>query len=105
VTFIVRAAGTVPSLIPAVRHEIQLAEPSLPVLNVDTVEGQLDGLLFRERLTATFSLFFGALALVLATVGLVGVVSYTAARRTHEIGIRVAFRRTTRGRARDDRRG
>jgi predicted permease len=91
VTFIIRAAGNVPSLIPAIRREIQLAEPSLPVLNVDTVEGQLDGLLFRERLTATFSLFFGVLALVLATVGLSGVVSYTAARRTHEIGIRVAL--------------
>jgi predicted permease len=91
VTFIVRAGVDPRPLIPTIRRELREAEPALPVLNVDTVEEQLDGLLFRERLTADLSLVFGMLALVLASVGLFGVVSYGAARRTHEIGIRVAL--------------
>ena len=55
------------------------------------MEQQLDESLVQERLIATLSGFFGALALLLASIGLYGVISYTTARRTNEIGIRLAL--------------
>ena len=79
VTFVLRTTGNTPSLMTAIRREIRETDATLPVLDVDTVDEQLDGLLFQERLIADFSAFFGALALLLASVGLFGVVSYTAA--------------------------
>jgi putative ABC transport system permease protein len=55
------------------------------------LDTQIRDSLLRERLMATLSGFFGFLAVVLATIGLYGVISYTVARRTNEIGIRVAL--------------
>jgi putative ABC transport system permease protein len=61
------------------------------ILDFRTLQTQIRDSLLRERLMATLSGFFGFLAVVLATIGLYGVISYTVARRTNEIGIRVAL--------------
>jgi predicted permease len=97
VTFVVRASGDPQTLATEIRREIRAAEPTLPVLGINTLEEQLDDLLFQERLTADFSAFFGVLALLLASIGLFGIVSYVAAQRTREIGIRIALGASRRG--------
>jgi predicted permease len=74
-----------------VREEIRKLDPDLPVYNLRTLETQVDRSLAAERAVATLSTVFGLLATVLAVVGLYGVMAYTVARRTREIGIRMAL--------------
>jgi ABC-type antimicrobial peptide transport system permease subunit len=61
------------------------------IVQFTTLESQVRDSLLRERLMATLSGFFGALAALIATVGLYGVMSYTVLRRQHEIGIRMVL--------------
>jgi ABC-type antimicrobial peptide transport system permease subunit len=63
----------------------------LPVLKIDTVEEQLNDVLVQERLVAMLGCFFGSAAVVLVCLGLYGVISFMTARRTSEIGIRLAL--------------
>ncbi len=84
------AAGAPTALIPGVKSAI--AEVNRDVsLQFTTLATQVDESLTRERLLASLSGFFGALALLLATIGLYGVMSYNLARRRNEIGIRMAL--------------
>ena len=87
----VRTAGNPMSFAVFVRKELRDIDPSLPVLKIDTVEEQVRDVLAQERLLAGLSAFFGGLAAALACLGLYGVMSYTVARRTNEIGIRTAL--------------
>jgi predicted permease len=93
----VRTAGSPKSVAASVRQELRDIDPSLPVLRIDTVDEQLNDSLVEERLVASLASFFGGLAVLLACLGLYGVVSYAVVRRTSEIGIRLALG-ATRGR-------
>ena len=84
-------AGALPSLLEEVRRAVASVDPNLPAFRVNTLIAQTEKSLMRERLLATISSFFGALALLLAGVGLYGLVAYTVALRTAEIGIRLAL--------------
>ncbi len=89
-TFELRANGSAAALIPAVKSALEQVNPDIS-LEFKTLSEQVDSSLTRERLLATLSGFFGGLALVLATIGLYGVMSYNVARRRSEIGIRMAL--------------
>jgi predicted permease len=93
----VRTSGNPRALARMVREELRKVAPNLPVLRVNSIEDQLDDVLVQERLIATLSGFFGVLAALLASLGLYGVMSYTAARRTREIGVRLALGATRTG--------
>ncbi len=87
----VRLAGNLPGLAGRIRDELRSIDRSLPILKIDAIEEQLNDSLVEERLVAVLSGFFALLAVLLACLGLYGVMSYMATRRTNEIGIRLAL--------------
>jgi putative ABC transport system permease protein len=78
------------AVLPSIKDAILQPGPEISI-DFHTMETQIRDSLLRERLMATLSGFFGFLAVLLATIGLYGVISYTVARRTNEIGIRIAL--------------
>jgi predicted permease len=91
VIFEVRTRGNPADVVGSLRKEIAAVDPNLLVLSVHTLESLIDRFLLRERLVSYLASFFGVLAVVLASVGLYGVMSYSVTRRTTEIGIRTAL--------------
>jgi predicted permease len=89
-TFELRTAGPPANLAPAARAVMEKVNPAI-VLEFRTLAVQVAESLARERLLATLSAFFGGLALLLAAIGLYGVISHNMARRRGEIGIRMAL--------------
>jgi predicted permease len=88
--FVIHSSISTASAVPAIKEAIMRFAPEA-ILDFSMLQTQIRDSLLRERLMATLSGFFGFLAVVLATIGLYGVISYTVARRTSEIGIRVAL--------------
>ena len=78
-------------LMPAVRDVIARLDPQQPVTDVATMEDLMSASVAKSRFNATLLTVFAVVALIMASVGIYGVMSYTVAQRTHEIGIRVAL--------------
>jgi ABC-type antimicrobial peptide transport system permease subunit len=86
-----RTAGDPIGLSDAVRNEIKNYNSAIPVDMVRTLDRLIDSTISNEIIIAKLSSFFGILALVLASIGLYGVMSYTIAGRTRELGVRIAL--------------
>jgi len=86
----IRTAGNPLAVAPSARRVLESMGHHYP-LSIQTLEERADLFLLQERLIAILSVFFGGLALLLASVGLYGLMSYTMTRRTSEIGIRMAL--------------
>ncbi len=89
--FALRTAGDPGALVQSLETALREIDPSLPLSNVRTQEEQVGRMLAPERLFARLSGFFGGLALLLASIGLYGLLSYSVLRRTGEIGLRMAL--------------
>jgi putative ABC transport system permease protein len=89
--FAVRAAGDSQTLAAAIRERLRVIDPEVPMFNIATMEQLLAQSLQARRLSVLLLTGFAGIALLLAAIGLYGVVSFAVGLRTHEIGIRVAL--------------
>jgi ABC-type antimicrobial peptide transport system permease subunit len=90
-TFEVRLKVSPNGALPAIRDAVASIDKDLPLIDVRTQTAQIEELLSHERLFAALTGAFGVLALVLACIGIYGIMAYSVALRTNEIGIRIAL--------------
>lgn len=91
VTYYVRTFRPPETMLPTLRRIVEAQAPGVPIDRLQTMESRIEQMMMSERQMAMLASFFGTFAVFLAAIGIYGVMAYTVARRTREIGIRIAL--------------